>query len=109
MTISKPPLKTNVSCTNPECSNLITIPIEQKRELFTENYLKYGKIPLLYCCKACQDAHYLELSESKFFEKGHLKNHESALVRKGYSVEKRWRRQTPQQRERQTGLSFFYD
>jgi hypothetical protein len=107
MTINKPPIKTNVSCTNPECSNLITIPIEQKRELFTENYLKYGKIPLLYCCKACQDAHYLELSESKFFEKGHLKNHESALVRKGYSVEKRWRRAEPATKLKQETLPAF--
>lgn len=66
--------------------------IDQKRELLTDNFLKYGKVSMIYCCKACQEAHQIKLSESKFFEKGNLKNHSSALVRKGVSFKKRWRR-----------------
>jgi hypothetical protein len=91
--------KTEVSCSNPECSTLITITVEQKRELLTENYLKYGKISFLYCSKECQESHQTKLAESKFFEKGNLKNHESASVRIGYSLKydkstryKRWRK-----------------
>jgi hypothetical protein len=91
---TEPQPKTKVSCSNPECSKFITITIEQKRELFTYNYLKYGKIPLIYCSKHCQETHYQKLSESKFFERGSLKNHESALIKKGVSFEKRWKRET---------------
>lgn len=103
------PLKTNVSCSNPDCSNLITIPVDQKRELLTDNFLKYGKVSLIYCCKACQEAHQAKLSESKFFEKGNLKNHESALVRKGVTIKKRWRRQAAIKRRIQASLSSFDD
>jgi hypothetical protein len=56
--------------------------VEQKRVLLTDNFLKYGKVSLIYCSKACQEAHQAKLAESKFFEKGNLKNHSSALVRK---------------------------
>lgn len=89
---TEPQPKTKVSCSNPECSKMITLTIEQKRELLTYNYLKYGKIPLIYCSKTCQELHYQKLSESKFFEKGVLKNHESALIKIGASVNKRWKR-----------------
>lgn len=85
-------MQTQVSCSNPECSTLITISTEQKKELLTDNYLKYGKVSLIYCSKSCQDLHQSKLAESKFFEKGNLKNHSSALVRKGVTFKKRWRK-----------------
>jgi len=87
-------LKTDVSCSNPECSHRITITVDQKRELLTENFLKYGKISLIYCCKACQEAHQAKLAESKFLYKGALKNHEYALIVHGADVSKR-----PKERE----------
>lgn len=100
-------LKTNVSCSNPECSHLITISVEQKRVLLTDNFLKYGKVSLIYCSKACQEAHQAKLAESKFFEKGNLKNHSSALVRKGATVKKRWRRTDVRKKKRPDSLSTF--
>ncbi|MEN6293508.1 MAG: hypothetical protein ABFD07_16030 [Methanobacterium sp.] len=82
-------LKTDVSCSNPECSHRITITVDQKRELLTENFLKYGKISLIYCSKACQEEHQAKLAESKFLHKGALKNHEYALIIDGADVTKR--------------------
>jgi hypothetical protein len=80
---------TNVSCSNPECSNMITITVKQKREFFTEFFLKYGKVCSPYCSKACQEKHMMELSKSKFYVSGNLKNHESALILKGINSVKR--------------------
>lgn len=85
------PLKTILSCSNPDCSNLFTISVKQKKVLLTENYLKYGKVSMPYCSKACQENHFMKLSQSRFFEKGYLKNHEAALVREGANVKKRWK------------------
>ena len=82
-------VKTKVSCSNPECSNLITMLVEQKRELMTDNFLKYGKISLPYCSKSCQEKHQIELSKSKFYISGNLKNHETALILKGINCVKR--------------------
>lgn len=89
MASSNPQLKTDVSCSNPECSHRITITVDQKRELLTENFLKYGKISLIYCSKACQEEHLKKLNESKFVQKGTLKNHEYALIIHGADVTKR--------------------
>jgi len=58
---------THVSCSYPECSNLITISVKQKRELLTDNFLKYGKSSMIYCSKSCQEKHLIELSKSKFY------------------------------------------
>jgi hypothetical protein len=84
-------LKTNVSCFNPDCSNLITIPLEQKRELFLEDFLKYGKFSLPYCSKRCQELHQEELKKAKFLTAGTLKNHESALIVYGADTTKRFK------------------
>jgi len=81
--------KTDITCSNPRCSQKITITVEQKIELLEENFLKYGKISLIYCCKACQDEHLQKLSESKFVRKGTLKNHEYALIVHDADVTKR--------------------
>lgn len=78
-----------MACSNPACDELVEITPEQKRVLLVENFLKYGKISLVYCCKGCQEEHQRELSRSKFFLSGDLKNHESAIVREGCSVKKR--------------------
>ncbi len=89
MKSSAPIPKTEVTCSNPRCSNKITITVEQKIKSLEENFLKYGKISLIYCCKACQDEHIKKLSESKFLRKGSLKNHEYALIIDGADVSKR--------------------
>lgn len=78
-----------MACSNPLCDELVEVTAEQKRALLVDNFLKYGKLSLVYCCKGCQEEHQRELSRSKFFLAGDLKNHESALIREGCSVKKR--------------------
>lgn len=78
-----------MNCSYPECSNLITVSVDQKRELKTFHYLKYGKTVDVYCCKDCQEKHMKELSESEFLTKGTLKNHEYALIVHSVDVTKR--------------------
>jgi hypothetical protein len=70
---------------------MITIPIEQKREFLTENFLKYGKFVLPYCSKKCEETHQAELAKSKFLIAGTLKNHEQALLLKGVNTSKRFK------------------
>lgn len=76
-------------CSNPECNNLFFITQDQKRELKTYFYKKYGKSPDPYCSFACLNEHLKELSESEFAQKGTLKNHTCALIIQGCDVSKR--------------------
>lgn len=91
MSILPSPMKvlTEVSCSNPDCSNMITITLKQKREFFTEYFLKYGKIVAPYCSKSCREKHMIELSRSKFYISGNLKNHKNVLIFKGINSVKR--------------------
>ncbi len=82
-------ITTLMSCSNPECSNLIWVTRDQKRELKTHHYLKYGKTVDVYCSKDCQEKHMKELSQAEFLTKGSMKNHEYALVIHGADVSKR--------------------
>lgn len=89
LTNNKKSIKTMMNCSYPECSNLITVTVDQKRELKTHYFLKYGKTVDVYCCKECQDKHLRELTEAKFMDKGSLKNHEYAIIFHGADVTKR--------------------
>jgi len=80
---------TMVNCSYPECSNLFYITVEQKRELKTFHYLKYGKTADVYCSKDCQERHLKDLSEAEFLRKGTLKNREYALIVHDADVTKR--------------------
>ena len=80
---------TMVNCSYPECSKLFYITVEQKRELKTFHYLKYGKTADVYCSKDCQVRHLKDLSEAEFLRKGTLKNREYALIVHDADVTKR--------------------
>ena len=80
---------TLVNCSYPECNNVFYITVEQKRELKTFHYLKYGKTADVYCSKDCQEKHLKDLSEAEFLRKGTLKNREYALIVHGADVTKR--------------------
>ena len=69
-----------VSCTNPDCPNLIWITKKQKRKIYLESFLRYGRIELPYCCKACQEAHMKALSASIQFTPSPIKNHGEGLI-----------------------------
>lgn len=80
---------TLVNCSYPECSNVFYITVEQKRELKTFHYLKYGKTADVYCSKECQEKHLKDLSQAEFLRKGTLKNREYALIVHDADVTKR--------------------
>lgn len=88
MTPKVPPL-TPMICAYPDCPNMVWITVKQKRELKTDNVLKYGTSSDVYCSIECQQKHLRELSESEFLMKGTLKNREYALVIHGADVTKR--------------------
>jgi hypothetical protein len=52
-----------ISCTNPDCDNLIPTTREQKRIFFTDHFLKYNRIELPYCSRGCRQAHQHELNK----------------------------------------------
>lgn len=78
MTSELPPL-TPMICAYPECSNMIWITVQQKREFKTYNVLKYGDSLDPYCSIECQQKHLKELAESEFLDKKNIKNREYAL------------------------------
>lgn len=78
-----------MNCSYPECSEVFYISVEQKRELKTYNFLKYGTTSDVYCSKECQEKHMKELSEAEFLRKGTMKNREYALIVNGADVTKR--------------------
>lgn len=80
---------TPMICANPDCSEMFFITKKQKRELKTENVLKYGVSSDLYCSPDCMQKHLNELSEAKFLDSGNLKNREYALIVHGADVTKR--------------------
>lgn len=83
-----------MACAYPECNNILYITTQQKRELKTFDYLKYGVSSDLYCSKHCQEKHLRELSEAEFVQKGALKNREYCLRIHDVDVTKR-----PKERE----------
>lgn len=85
-------ISTLVSCCNPECGLFKIIPIKQKREIFTDNFIEYGKISLIYCSKKCADAHQIKLAESNFFEIGNLEEYDSGIWVKEFDIRKRGKR-----------------
>jgi hypothetical protein len=54
-----------VSCSNPDCDNLLPMTREQKRKFFSVYYVKYGQVVLPYCCKECQQKHMEELQGAR--------------------------------------------
>lgn len=70
-----------VSCTHPDCDKLILITKKQKRQLFLDYFLRYGRVELPYCCKACQEDHMKALSASKQFEAQPVKDRGPGLIR----------------------------
>jgi hypothetical protein len=54
-----------VSCSNPDCDELIPMTRIQKRKFFSVYYQKYRQVVLPYCCKACQEKHQEELKGAK--------------------------------------------
>jgi hypothetical protein len=54
-----------VSCSNPDCNNLIPMTTTQKRKFFSVYYVKYGQVVLPYCCKDCQKKHMEELQGAR--------------------------------------------
>lgn len=82
-------LRTNVSCFNPNCSNLISISFEQKRDFNIEYYKKYKKYVQPFCSKKCEDEFFNELGEIDSLTPGFLKNHEFSLVVDGADTTKR--------------------
>lgn len=70
-----------VSCTNPNCDQLIWITKKQKRQFFLDYFLRYGRVEFPYCCKACQEEHMKLLSQSSQFEAQAMKDRGTGLVR----------------------------
>jgi hypothetical protein len=70
-----------VSCTNPECSEVIWITKKQKRQLFLDYFLRYGRVEFPYCSKACQEEHVRALSASTQFKPAPIKDHGEGLIR----------------------------
>lgn len=85
----EPPRLTMMSCSYPGCDGSILLPRSQKRELLSDNYLKYNKNTYVYCSKDCQERHLKELAKSKSVASGTLKNHEYALKIYGADTTKR--------------------
>lgn len=71
---------TPIICAYPECSNMIWITVQQKRQIKTYNVLKYHDSHDPYCSVECQQKHFRDLEDAKCFEKTLMKNREYALV-----------------------------
>lgn len=70
-----------IICTNPGCSKLIWVTRAQKKQLYAEFVLRYGRIELPHCSKACKEGHMKLMSESELFEKKQIKDRGEGLVK----------------------------
>lgn len=68
-------------CTNPGCSKLIWVTRAQKKQLYAEFVLRYGRIELPHCSRACKEEHMKLMSKSELFEKKQIKDRGEGLVK----------------------------
>lgn len=50
-----------MSCSNPQCDNLLRVTRKQKHFLLTTSFLRFKRFRPIYCSKTCQDNHMMEL------------------------------------------------